>query len=93
MSDELNGINYMADSVTVKQLGRIIPSPALAEAAILGAAQIIAERDELRAKLDEIPWLALRILVCDPNDWPGSYEEMQRSVIDWIDNNAPFTNA
>ncbi len=51
MNDELKMNTFVVESMTV-EAGRIIPSPALAEAVIGGIAQIIAERDELRAECD-----------------------------------------
>ncbi len=48
MNDELKMDTFVVESMTI-EAGRIIPSPALAEAVIGGIAQIIAERDALRA--------------------------------------------
>lgn len=46
MSEEMMAHTFVAESMTV-ETGRIIPSPALAEAVIGGLAQIIAERDAM----------------------------------------------
>jgi len=51
MNEELSEFTFVVESMTV-EAGRIIPSPALAEAVIGGIAQIFAERDELRAERD-----------------------------------------
>ena len=53
MNDEMMAHTFVVESMTV-EAGRIIPSPALAEAVIGGIAQIIAERDELRAECDRL---------------------------------------
>ena len=46
MNDEMMAHTFVVESMTV-EAGRIIPSPALAEAVIGGIAQIIAERDAM----------------------------------------------
>jgi hypothetical protein len=75
VSEEMMELAFFAESMSV-ETGRIIPSPALAEAVIGGAAQIIKERDALRAERDaaqadaarhkalwdSVPWDALRAM-------------------------------
>ena len=53
MNEEMSEFTFVVESMTV-EAGRIIPSPALAEAVIGGIAQIIAERDALRAERDRL---------------------------------------
>lgn len=50
--------------------------------------EVVAEILVLRTFKASVPWLALRILVCDPKDWPTSYEKMQNRVDNWLNDNA-----
>jgi hypothetical protein len=59
MNDEMMAHTFVVESMTV-EAGRIIPSPALAEAVIGGIAQIIAERDALKAQWAGVPWEHLK---------------------------------
>jgi hypothetical protein len=103
VSEEMMELAFFAESMSV-ETGRIIPSPALAEAVIGGAAQIIKERDALRAERDaalaeaahykalwaSVPWSEI-ICMADSRQFAVDQDEMQDAldILDWAGAHAP----
>ena len=90
MNDEMMAHTFVVESMTV-EAGRIIPSPALAEAVIGGIAQIIAERDALKAQWAGVPWDALEYCINVADRSAPTPQTVPAN--NWLDANAPKQEA